>query len=67
MQILEEGHELDFHLQQQRMIELVRQGKTEEALEFAQEYLGPRGEENPQFQAELGEHAQKLPLLRLPL
>ncbi|KAK9791866.1 hypothetical protein WJX73_010094 [Symbiochloris irregularis] len=52
-EILEEGHELDFHLQQQRMIELVRQGKTEEALEFAQEYLGPRGEENPQFQAEL--------------
>ena len=28
------------------MIELIRKGKVEEALEFAQEELAPRGEEN---------------------
>ena len=53
-QILEEKHQLSFHLQQQRLIELIRVGKTEEALEFAQEYLAPRGEENPAFLEELG-------------
>ena len=47
-------HQLSFHLQQQRLIELIRVGKTEEALEFAQEYLAPRGEENPAFLEELG-------------
>ncbi|KAK9803664.1 hypothetical protein WJX72_009435 [[Myrmecia] bisecta] len=52
-EILEEKHQLSFHLQQQRLIELIRQGKTEEALEFAQEYLAPRGEENPEFLEEL--------------
>ena len=54
LQILEEKHQLSFHLQQQRLIELIRAGKTEEALEFAQEYLAPRGEENPVFLEELG-------------
>ena len=53
-QILEEKHQLSFHLQQQRLIELVREGRTEEALEFAQEYLAPRGEEHPAFLGELG-------------
>lgn len=53
-QILEENHQLSFHLQQQRLIELIRQGKTEEALEFAQEYLAPHGEENEAFLEELG-------------
>ncbi|GMH37587.1 hypothetical protein BSKO_05460 [Bryopsis sp. KO-2023] len=52
-EILEERSELFFHLQQQRLIELIRQGKTEEALEFAQEYLAPHGEENPLFLKEL--------------
>ena len=56
-QILEEKHQLSFHLQQQRLIELIRAGKTEEALEFAQEYLAPRGEENPAFLEELGKGA----------
>ncbi|KAG8385576.1 hypothetical protein BUALT_Bualt03G0059500 [Buddleja alternifolia] len=37
---------LFFHLQQQRLIELIRHGRVEEALEFAQEELAPRGEEN---------------------
>lgn len=51
--ILEAQEELFFHLQQQRLIELIRQGKTEEALNFAQEYLAPQGEEHPQFLDEL--------------
>jgi hypothetical protein len=54
-QILEEQHALFFHLQQQRLIELIRSGKTEEALAFAQEYLAPHGEENEAFLEELGE------------
>ena len=37
---------LFFHLQQQRLIELIRDGKIDEAIEFAQEELAPRGEEN---------------------
>jgi CTLH/CRA C-terminal to LisH motif domain len=53
-QILDTNPELYFHLQQQKLIELIRMGKIEEALEFAQEELAPRGEENvsllPQFQ-----------------
>jgi hypothetical protein len=32
---------------------LIRQGKVSEALDFAQEELAPRGEEHPQFLAEL--------------
>jgi hypothetical protein len=45
-QILDTNPQLFFHLQQQRLIELIRAGKVEEALEFAQEELAPRGEEN---------------------
>eukprot|EP00775_Hariotina_reticulata_P006104 gene6104-6342_t len=52
-EILEEQHSLYFHLQQQRLIELIRQNKTEEALAFAQEYLAPHGEENDAFLEEL--------------
>lgn len=52
-EILEEQQELFFHLQQQRLIELIRLGKTEEALDFAQEYLAPHGEENPAFLEDL--------------
>jgi glucose-induced degradation protein 8 len=40
-------------LQQQKLIEYIRQGKVAEALEFAQEELAPRGEESPEFLAEL--------------
>jgi hypothetical protein len=46
LQILEERAQLFFHLQQQQLIELIRAGNIEQALEFAQEYLAPRGEEN---------------------
>lgn len=49
MQILDTNPQLFFHLQQQRLIELIRNGKVEEALEFAQEELAPRGEENVSF------------------
>lgn len=52
-EILEEQHALFFHLQQQRLIELIRAGKTEEALGFAQEYLAPHGEENEALLEEL--------------
>jgi glucose-induced degradation protein 8 len=44
---------LYFHLHQQRLIELIRQGNVTEALHFAQEELAPRGEENTEFLAEL--------------
>lgn len=63
VQILEQQHALFFHLQQQRLIELIRQGKTEEALQFAQEYLAPHGEENEAFLEELGEQGADLLLL----
>lgn len=54
LQILEEKHTLAFHLQQQRLIELIRGGRVEEALEFAQEYLAPLAEEHPALLEELG-------------
>lgn len=53
-EILEEQHHIFFHLQQQRLIELIRTGDTAAALEFAQEYLAPRGEEHHEFLQELG-------------
>ncbi|GAA0175680.1 scaffold/adaptor protein [Lithospermum erythrorhizon] len=52
-EILDTNPQLFFHLQQQRLIELIRNGKVEEALEFAQEELAPRGEEHKNFLEEL--------------
>ncbi|KAA3489105.1 glucose-induced degradation protein 8-like protein [Gossypium australe] len=52
-EILDTNPRLFFQLQQQRLIELIRNGKVEEALEFAQEELAPRGEENQSFLEEL--------------
>ncbi|KAF8071073.1 GID8 [Scenedesmus sp. PABB004] len=52
-EILEEQAPLLFHLQQQRLIELIRAGQTEAALSFATEYLAPHGEENEAFLEEL--------------
>ncbi|KAL3522224.1 hypothetical protein ACH5RR_015058 [Cinchona calisaya] len=52
-EILDTNPQLFFHLQQQRLIELIRNGKVAEALEFAQEELAPRGEENQIFLEEL--------------
>ena len=45
-EILDTNPKLFFHLQQQRLIELIRHNKVEEAIEFAQEELAPRGEEH---------------------
>lgn len=44
--ILDTNASLFFALQQQRLIEYIRQGDVQEALEFATEELAPRGEEN---------------------
>lgn len=52
-EILDTNPALYFHLQQQRLIELIRDDKVDEALEFAQEHLARRGEENPTFLADL--------------
>ncbi|GAA99923.1 uncharacterized protein L969DRAFT_59941 [Mixia osmundae IAM 14324] len=52
-EILDTNPELFFHLQQQRLIELIRQGQVASALQFAQDELAPRGEEHPEFLAEL--------------
>lgn len=42
-----------FKLQQQKLIEYIRHGRIQEALQFAQEELAPRGEESPEFLSEL--------------
>ncbi|KAG0201807.1 Glucose-induced degradation complex subunit [Mortierella sp. GBA30] len=52
-EILDTNPKLFFHLQQQRLIEYIREGRIMEALEFAHEELAPRGEENPEFLSEL--------------
>jgi hypothetical protein len=44
---------LYFKLQQQKLIEYIRHGRIQEALQFAQEELAPRGEESPEFLSEL--------------
>jgi CTLH/CRA C-terminal to LisH motif domain len=53
-QILEQRHVLAFHLQQQRLIELIRNDEIDKALDFAQEFLAPQGEEDPMLLEELG-------------
>eukprot|EP00798_Chlamydomonas_sp_ICE-L_P008062 gene8062-1298_t len=52
-EILETQPHLIFHLQQQRLIEFIRKGQEEEALDFAQEYLAPQGEERPELLEEI--------------
>ncbi|KAJ3403249.1 phosphatidylserine decarboxylase [Chytriomyces confervae] len=52
-EILDTNPRLYFHLQQQKLIELIRAGNVLEALDFAQEELAARGEENPEFLEEL--------------
>eukprot|EP00004_Rigifila_ramosa_P001855 TRINITY_DN11853_c0_g1_i1.p1 TRINITY_DN11853_c0_g1~~TRINITY_DN11853_c0_g1_i1.p1 ORF type:complete len:222 (-),score=59.51 TRINITY_DN11853_c0_g1_i1:23-616(-) len=52
-EILESNPTLFFHLQQQRLIELIRRGEIAAAIEFAQDQLAPRGEENSEFLSEL--------------
>ncbi|OBZ79435.1 Glucose-induced degradation protein 8 [Grifola frondosa] len=52
-EILDTHPALYFRLQQQKLIEYIRQGRIEDALQFAQDELAPRGEESPEFLAEL--------------
>eukprot|EP01113_Clastostelium_recurvatum_P007877 TRINITY_DN13688_c0_g1_i3.p1 TRINITY_DN13688_c0_g1~~TRINITY_DN13688_c0_g1_i3.p1 ORF type:complete len:224 (-),score=71.20 TRINITY_DN13688_c0_g1_i3:66-737(-) len=51
--LLDSNPTLFFHLQQQRLIELIRKGQIAEALKFAQEELAPQGEDNHAFLEEL--------------
>ncbi|KAF9015073.1 lish motif-containing protein [Cyathus striatus] len=52
-EILDKNQALYFRLQQQKLIEYIRRGQITEALQFAQEELARRGEESPEFLAEL--------------
>ncbi|GIY99541.1 glucose-induced degradation protein 8-B homolog [Caerostris extrusa] len=52
-ELLDCNRYLFFHLQQQHLIELIRQRNIEEALKYAQEQLAERGEENREVLVEL--------------
>ncbi|KAL4225190.1 Glucose-induced degradation complex subunit [Mactra antiquata] len=52
-ELLDDNRYLYFHLQQQHLIELIRQGNVEGALDYAQVHLAERGEENPEILSEL--------------
>ncbi|XP_064476589.1 glucose-induced degradation protein 8 homolog [Ornithodoros turicata] len=52
-ELLDNDRYLLFHLQQQHLIELIRDQKIEEVLAYAQEHLSERGEENPDVLCEL--------------
>jgi len=52
-QLLDQDRYLLFHLQQQHLIELIRQQKVEEALQYAGEHLAERGEEDSAVLQEL--------------
>lgn len=51
--LLDQDRYLLFHLQQQRLIELIREQKVEEALQYAAEHLAERGEEDTSVLQEL--------------
>lgn len=46
-ELLDDDRYLFFHLQQQQLIELIRESRVEEALKFASDQLAERGEEDP--------------------
>jgi len=52
-ELLDLDRYLFFHLQQQHLIELIRERNIEEALKYAQEQLAERGEENKEVLSEL--------------
>merc|ERR1711976_469954 len=52
-ELLDNNRYLYFHLQQQQLIELIRQQRVEEALDYAQTHLAERGEENEDILCEL--------------
>lgn len=64
-QILDTNPLLFFHLQQQRLIELIRTGDISQALQFASEELAPRAEEHPDLLPEL-ERTMALLAFELP-
>ena len=45
-EVLDNNSDMHFHLQRQMLIEMIRKGKLEEALQFAQEELAPRAAQN---------------------
>lgn len=65
-EILDTNPSLYFQLQQQKLIEYIRLGRTEDAIAFAQDELAARGEENPQFLAELERTMALLAFSSLP-
>ncbi|GAB0099746.1 glucose-induced degradation protein 8 homolog [Sergentomyia squamirostris] len=52
-ELLDNDRYLYFHLQQLHLIELIRAGKIEEALSFAQTQMSEAGENNPEVLSEL--------------
>eukprot|EP00096_Caligus_rogercresseyi_P014938 TRINITY_DN7395_c0_g1_i1.p2 TRINITY_DN7395_c0_g1~~TRINITY_DN7395_c0_g1_i1.p2 ORF type:complete len:208 (-),score=102.80 TRINITY_DN7395_c0_g1_i1:1213-1836(-) len=52
-ELLDDDRYLFFHLQQQQLIELIRDNRVEEALKFASEQLAERGEEDSSVLEEL--------------
>lgn len=52
-EILDDNSQLYFHLQQQVLIELIRGGRVEEAVVYAQEHLAERGQRDPAVLHEL--------------
>ena len=52
-EILDTRPHLLFHLQQQRLIELIRCGDIDAAVDFAQNQMAEQGKENPKFLEEL--------------
>ncbi|KAL3841679.1 hypothetical protein ACJMK2_019791 [Sinanodonta woodiana] len=52
-ELLDNDRYLYFHLQQQHLIELIREKNIEGALDYAQTHLAERGEENPEILSEL--------------
>ena len=52
-ELLDDDRYLFFHLQQQQLIELIRERRIDDALRFASEQLAERGEEDPSVLEEL--------------
>ena len=52
-EILDTNPKLHFHLQQQRLLEYIKEGRIDQALEFAQTELSICGEEKPEILEEL--------------
>jgi hypothetical protein len=52
-EILDTQPSLYFHLQQQRLLELLRNDRIEQALQFAQQQLAPRALQQPDFLEEM--------------